>query len=66
MTKTPVEVPDAVFDEVRRHFDESAIVELTAMIALENFRARMNHALDIPSDDLCDLPASHPARAATG
>jgi hypothetical protein len=33
---------------------------LTATIALENFRARFNRALQVPSDGLCQLPAGHP------
>ena len=61
MCKGSVDVPDAVFDEVRRHFDDAAIVDLTATIALENFRARFNRALQIPSDGLCHLPVNHPA-----
>ena len=56
-----VEVPDQVFDELRHYFSETAIVELTATIALENFRARFNRALQVPSDGLCELPANHPA-----
>ena len=61
MCERSVNVPDAVFEELRRHFDENAIVELTAMVALENLRARFNRALLIPSDGLCPLPADHPA-----
>ncbi|HVN28829.1 MAG TPA: hypothetical protein VMT64_10105 [Candidatus Binataceae bacterium] len=61
MCERSVTVPDAVFAEVRRHFDEKAIVELVAMIALENMRARFNRAIEIPSDGLCPLPANHPA-----
>jgi len=64
MCERSVTVPDAVFEEVRRHFDEKAIVELVAMIALENMRARFNRALEIPSDGLCPLPANHPALSA--
>jgi alkylhydroperoxidase family enzyme len=64
MCRTPVEVPDAVFNELRRHFNEPQIVELTAAIAIENLRARFNRALQIPSDGLCQLPESHPARRA--
>jgi hypothetical protein len=30
------------------------------VIALENFRARFNRALQVPSDELCQLPADHP------
>ncbi len=67
MCERSVTVPDEVFEKVRRYFDEKAIVELVAMIALENMRARFNPALDIPSDGLCRLPADHPAmRAAAG
>ncbi len=61
MCERSVTVPDEVFEEVRRHFDEKAIVELVAMIALENMRARFNRALEIPSDGFCQLPADHPA-----
>jgi alkylhydroperoxidase family enzyme len=66
MTRGSVDVPDEVFETVRRHFSDTAIVELTAMIALENFRARFNRALQVPSDGFCQLPANHPAlRAAS-
>lgn len=65
MCRTPVEVPDAVFDELKRHFSETQIVDLTAAIAVENLRARFNRALEIPSDGLCRLPADHPALHAT-
>ena len=67
MCERSVTVPDEVFEGVRRHFDEKAIVELVAMIALENMRARFNRALEIDSDGLCQLPEDHPAlRAAAG
>lgn len=61
MTKTPVEVPDALFAALREHFDEAQIVELTAAIAWENYRARFNHALDVGSQGFsegayCPLP----------
>jgi alkylhydroperoxidase family enzyme len=52
VSKTPVRVPDEIFAELRRHFDDEQIVELTASIAYENYRARFNHALDIGSDSL--------------
>jgi len=60
MCRESVDVPDDVFEELRRHFKDSEIVELTGTIALENFRARFNRALLIPSDELCQLPANHP------
>ena len=62
MTRTPPEVSDAVFAEIRALFSTEQIVELTAAIALENFRARFNCALKIESDSLCMLPPDHPVR----
>jgi alkylhydroperoxidase family enzyme len=64
MTHTPAEVSDAAFEEIRALFDTAQIVELTAAIALENFRARFNCPLKIESDGLCTLPADHPVRKA--
>ncbi len=49
MTQTPVEVPDALFESLRKELDEAQLVELTAAIAWENYLARFNHALDIPA-----------------
>jgi alkylhydroperoxidase family enzyme len=60
MSRTPVEVPDELFEQLKRHFDTPQIVELTSMISLENFRARFNRALHIESDSFCQLPSDHP------
>jgi len=49
MSRTPVAVPDELFAELQRHFDETQIVELTNVIALENMRGRFNLALGIGS-----------------
>ena len=64
MTCTPAEVPDAAFQELKQYFNITQVVELTAMIAFENLRARFNRALRIESDGFCDLPADHPVRRA--
>lgn len=64
MTRTPVNVSDALFAELRSRFNPAQIVELTAALALENYRARFQHALEIPSEGFCDLPADHPVRRA--
>jgi len=47
MTRTPVDVSDALVAELGKLFDEGQIVELTAEIAWDNWRARFNHALGI-------------------
>jgi len=64
MTRTAAEIPDAVFEELQTFFTTEQIVELTAAVALENFRARFNCALKIESDNLCMLPPDHPVRRA--
>jgi len=64
MTRTPADVSDPVFEDVRALFTVEQIVELTAAVALENYRARFNCALKIESDSLCTLPPDHPVRRA--
>jgi AhpD family alkylhydroperoxidase len=47
MSRTPVEVPEELFARLRERFDEPQLVELTTAVALENYRARFNHALGV-------------------
>lgn len=47
MSRTPVEVSDALFAELREHLDDAQLVELTHVIAMENMRGRFNLALGI-------------------
>jgi AhpD family alkylhydroperoxidase len=49
ISRTPVQVPDRVFERMRERFDEAEIVELTWAAAIENLRARFNWALGISS-----------------
>ena len=44
-----------LFAEARRHFSEPQIVELTAAIALENFRSKFNVALGIEAQGFCTI-----------
>jgi 4-carboxymuconolactone decarboxylase len=44
---TTVEVPDAIFEALRPHFDEAGIVELTAVAAVYNMVSRFLVALDV-------------------
>src|SRR6476620_2700146 len=68
LTTEPVDVSEELFGRLREHFGESEIVELTAAIAIENFRARFNNALDIApagfSEGMyCPLPAATEAQS---
>ena len=56
MTYTEQKVDDAVFARLKEHFREPQIVELTAAIALENFRSKFNPALGVASQGFCLLP----------
>ncbi len=47
VSRTPVDVPDAMIASLREHFDEPQLVELTHVIALENYRGRFNLALGV-------------------
>lgn len=50
MTRTPVEVPDQLFAQLRGHFDERQMVELTMAVALENLYTRFNWAMGIEGE----------------
>jgi alkylhydroperoxidase family enzyme len=56
MTITGRTVGEGLFDRLRTHFSEAAIVELTASVALENFRSKFNVALGIEAQGFCLLP----------
>jgi len=55
MTVTGRKVDDALFARVRAHFSEAQLVELTAAVALENFRSKFNTALGIEAQGFCVL-----------
>ncbi len=55
VTRASARVPDALFARLREHLSEAAIVELTAIIALENFRSKFNSALQIPAQGFCPI-----------
>jgi alkylhydroperoxidase family enzyme len=56
MTITGQRVGDELFARVRACYDEAQIVELTAAVALENFRSKANVALQVQAQGFCALP----------
>ena len=57
ITMSDQDVDDAFFATVQGEFETpEAIVELTAIIAFENFRSKFNHALLVDSNGFCALP----------
>ena len=62
MTQTPVEVSEELFESLRQQWSPQQLVELTAAIAWENYRARFDHAFGIEAAGfsegaVCPLPA---------
>lgn len=55
MTITGQRVSDDLFARLRSLFDEAQIVELTAAVALENFRSKFNVPLGIEAQGFCVL-----------
>ena len=47
ISRTPVDVPDDLFEQLKQHFTEAQLVELTHIIAGENMAGRFNVALGI-------------------
>ncbi len=56
MTITGEKVDDALFARLKEHYNEAEIVELTAAIALENFRSKFNPALGVEAQGFCLIP----------
>ena len=56
ITYTDQQVDDALVTELKRHFTEAQIVELTAAIAMENFRSKFNPPLGIEAQGFCMVP----------
>jgi 4-carboxymuconolactone decarboxylase len=54
LTLTPTDVPDELFDSLRRHFTPEQLVELTSAIAWENYRARFNRAFAVEAEGFTD------------
>ena len=57
MTITGQKTDEVLFAELKTHFSEAQIVELTAAIAVENFRSKFNPALGVESQGFCMVPA---------
>ena len=55
MTVTGRKVGDELFARLRAAFAEAEIVELTAAVALENFRSKFNVPLGVGSQVFCVL-----------
>ena len=55
MTITGEKVTDELWARLRSHFSEAQMVELTAAVALENFRSKFNVPLGVEAQGFCVL-----------
>jgi AhpD family alkylhydroperoxidase len=58
MTRSDVSVDESLMARLKNHFDDDAIVELTALIAFQNLSSKFNAALGVPPQGFCPLPAT--------
>jgi alkylhydroperoxidase family enzyme len=69
LTRTPANVDEALFAALRKQFSKRQLVELSAVIAWENFRARSNRTFGIEAEgfskgQFCPLPEQQEKTAA--
>jgi AhpD family alkylhydroperoxidase len=48
-------VESSLMERLKQHFDEEAIIELTALIAFQNMSTKFNAALGVPAQGFCRL-----------
>jgi alkylhydroperoxidase family enzyme len=60
VTVTGQRVDDDLFARLRTHFSEAQLVELTAAVALENFRSKFNVPLEVEAQGFCIVPQRKP------
>ena len=52
MVATPSNISDDLYARLREKFSEEQLLQLSAQIAFENYRARLNRVFDVGSDNL--------------
>ncbi|TVQ37105.1 MAG: carboxymuconolactone decarboxylase family protein [Spirochaetaceae bacterium] len=55
ITRSDVQVDDELFERLRGHYSNNAIVELTGLIAFQNMSSKFNAALDLEPQGLCRI-----------
>jgi alkylhydroperoxidase family enzyme len=58
MTFSHTKVDEEMIGELRRYFDDEAMVELTGLIGFQNMSSKFNSALSVPPQGFCQIPKS--------
>jgi len=66
LTRTPANVSEELFNSLREYFNPQQMVEITALIAWENFRARFNRGFGVEAEgftegEACPVHVGAPA-----
>ena len=56
MTYTNKRVTDRFFQRLKKYFSDEELVELAAVIALENFRSKFNPVFAVEAHGFCPVP----------
>ncbi len=60
ITYTDREVDADLMAHLKSHFDDEAVIELTALTAFQNLSSKFNSALDVAAEGFCNAPAPSP------
>lgn len=52
MVNTPANISGDLYARLREKFSEEQLLQLSAQIAFENYRARLNRVFDVGSDEI--------------
>ena len=62
MADTPSNISDDLYARLREKFSEEQLLQLSAQLAFENYRARLNRVFDVGSDELYHPQKTQTAR----
>jgi len=57
ITYTDRQVDAGLMARLKNHFNDDAVVELTALVAFQNLSSKFNAALDVAAQGFCNAPA---------
>lgn len=62
VTYSDRQVTPELMAQVREHFDDDALIELTGLVAFQNMSSKFNSALDVPAEGFCQMPSRNASR----
>jgi alkylhydroperoxidase family enzyme len=65
MSATPANVSETLFASLRQFYSEEQLIEMAAVVAQENYRARLNRAFDVKSQGFYHTGQVEQQRAAS-